>query len=253
MKVILIRKALVDFALQYSQNTSIHGFRYLHQNPHWSSKAFWILSITLAFISCGVLILSNWKEIQENPTITTRDEVGLDDFPLPAISILVPEIDSSRYADLRMANSIRACDPKVNISKSEKFRDYLVATKTMHDLVRKAFKPSTSEVIKFGESLKQQNMSTYTRFCTMAIEMPTKDREMFMQKVNDRVDSYLLVNDLSEVLKDSLGDVMVGTIHEECNVIGGQLNFTIVEDWMKATAPLAFKGNQGFACNRKWG
>ena len=235
----------------YFRNTSIHGFRYTIETPNRFLKLLWIISIVIAFSICFFLISANLEEAELNPTITSTEETVLDDMPAPAISILAPRKTLYLYSRYRVANSIKACDPKVNISASDSLRPFLEVSKTVSDQVRKTYKPSYTDISKYQKLLQKTPAikDIYSRFCTIASAMNSSELDTFTERLNAKIDSFLMVNDIKAVLGDEIPDVQ--DIHAECkkNFGGsGLVMGAMIKQWMQLIAPMAFRDIQGLKC-----
>ena len=203
----------------------------------------------MAFCACFTLIHDNLVDEREKPTITTNEEILLDDLPAPAFSILVPEVDASAYLRMRMPNSARACDAKVNVSRSEFLKQYLVVTKAIHKAVRKAYVPSDDEVVDFARQMRNQlNYPLYPRFCAAMSELNSTGRSILVKELTSRIDSFLMVSDLEGMVSGLLPAIMNGSHPDECDQNKTTLDFNVVREWMILNAPLAFKENHGLQC-----
>lgn len=243
-----------NVAKSYFRNTSIHGFRYTIETPNRFMKLLWILSIVIAFSICFVLISANLEEAELNPTITSTEEIVLDDMPAPAISILAPRKTLYLYSRYRVANSIKACDPKVNISASDSLRPFLKVVKAVNDEVRKVYKPTYTDVSKYQKLLQKTPSikKIYSRFCTVATALNSSEMEALTERLNDRIDSYLMVNDIKAVLQNEIPQAE--NITEECNKsFGGSSLVTGVKikEWMQLIAPMAYRETQGLKCTKR--
>ena len=248
-----IRNFLKDGAKLYLRQTSVHGFRYALETHEPLLKGFWLLSIFMAFCACFTLIHDNLVDEREKPTITTNEEILLDDLPAPAFSILVPEVDASAYLRMRMPNSARACDAKVNVSQSEFLKQYLVVTKAIHKAVRKAYVPSDDEVVDFARQMRNQlNYPLYPRFCAAMSELNSTGRSILVKELTSRIDSFLMVSDLEGMVSGLLPAIMNGSHPDECDQNKTLLDSNVVREWMILNAPLAFKENHGYKCSVRY-
>lgn len=247
-----IRNFVKDGAKLYFRHTSVHGFRYALETHDPILKVFWIISIVLAFFACFTLIHDNLIDEQEKPTITTNEEIILDDLPAPAISILVPEVDASVYLRMRMPNSIRACDPKVNISHSKNLKKYLVVTKAIHKAVRRHYVPSDVEVGEFARHLENHmNSALFPRFCESMLSLNDTEKGNFVAQLTARIDTFLMVPNLDGMINDLLLSEGNYSYGDGCNVDRKQLRLDVVKEWMILNAPLSFKERHGFKCSER--
>ncbi len=78
---------LLRHVRHFLQETTIHGFRYLGGGTCLLEKALWSCLIALSLIACTFLILSSFREVAENPFLTSVDSVPIQDLPFPAVSV----------------------------------------------------------------------------------------------------------------------------------------------------------------------
>ena len=238
----------------YFRNTTIHGFRYISETTNPLLKLVWVLSVSAAFALCLSMILANLKEAQLNPTMTITEEVGLDSFPIPAISILAPRQTRSFYSGIRVANSINACDPNVDISKSELLSPFLMVTKTINDQVRSKYVPTAAEIIQYQNLLENDPVKPlYERFCTTVSQMDINERQAFMLELNNRIDSLMLVHNVSSVLEDYIPHNLPILPTCQHDLSGPDLlDEGMVQEWMELIAPIAFKDTQRLVCKARY-
>nr|XP_015839363.1 PREDICTED: pickpocket protein 28-like isoform X2 [Tribolium castaneum] len=79
-----------NYFSEFSQNTTIHGFRYFG-GPNFSifDKIWWFVAFCLCAYICASLILSNWKKWDENPVFLSVSPKPMKqwEIPFPAITI----------------------------------------------------------------------------------------------------------------------------------------------------------------------
>ena len=247
------RKTVANGLKLYLSNTSIHGFRYAVETPQLHLKTFWVFSIIFAFSSCFMYISDFLGDLRENPTITTNEEFPLDDFPAPAISVLVPQTGYPVGTRYRMANSIRACDPQVNISESPILKPYLQFTKYINDYVRQEYQPNGTDVEQHANIIRENGGDElFKRFCQVLHGLGPIGKESFLKALIDRIDSYLLVTDFQGMIGDLLPKIMKNeAMLEECEIISTNLSMEALRDWLVIKAPAVFKAKHGLACKTR--
>ena len=244
-------QAIYDVVRPYLQNTSIHGLRYTIETQSRVLKFSWILSILLAFSTCFYMISTNLEEAELNPMLTLTDETFLDDLDAPAISILVPRQTHHFYSRDMVANSIRACDPDVDFSTSEELKFLLVVTKFISDQVRKRYNPTSNEILAYQKILSVgPEREVYRRFCYAMQAMNITERSGFLKKLNSRIDSFLMVNNISTVLRDSIPFQAKNSMECGQSLVGSKI-LPMMKQWMRLVAPLAFRETQYLRCRQR--
>ena len=247
-----MKKTVSKWVKLYIQNTSIHGFRYALETPYAALKSFWVVSISFAFCACSLLIFSNLKNAQNNPTITTVEEILLNDVSAPAISILVPPAQDEIYIRWRMANSIRACNASVDILKSKKVRKFLAVTKALNALVRKGYYPRTSELKAYGKKLKSMPIARfYERFCDKLRSISSSAKKSFIAKLNAKIDTHMLVTDMEAMIGQMIPNITSNATRIACDLAKGKFSLLTMRDWMVVNSPIAFKENQRMTCRNR--
>lgn len=75
----------------YCENSTIHGVRYLGgKNLHWSERIWWIISITIATVTCGLFVNKMYLKITPM-TITFDDQyTPISEIPFPTVTLCNP-------------------------------------------------------------------------------------------------------------------------------------------------------------------
>jgi acid-sensing ion channel, other len=100
------------FCVEYSDNSSIHGFRYLtEENRSLFEKIWWAIVILISFVLCGQLISELYSKWTESPVIVSFSEKAtpITEIPFPAITIC-PETkaDADLFRINEALNSLEA-------------------------------------------------------------------------------------------------------------------------------------------------
>ena len=116
MFLTLIYKGLKYGFVNYFENTSVHGFRYVLLSKTLFRKLLWVAAIVLAFTLCGLLISTSIREARDNPILANTEEIPVEALPFPAFSLLAPkELTESGFERVAM-DMIDACGTSANLT-----------------------------------------------------------------------------------------------------------------------------------------
>ena len=241
MTILRIWAILKSGIKSYFTNTSVHGFRYAVETPNKLLKAYWATCIVLAFGMCAMMALNYFDHLVQNPIISTRQEMVLDDLPPPAISISVPQVQGTTILRMRMANSIRACDPLVNISSSAILGPFLEVTRALNDAIRKTYEPTDEEMIQYKSQLPTSpEFGTFQRFCGAMLPLKKASRKALVKELATLTDNYLLVTDVEAMLDSGL---------PREKELDGCMENGIIRKWMELISPLKFRETYSMTCS----
>ena len=73
--------------IEYLEQTTIHGLRYLSEGKGVFEKLIWLVIITISFCFAGYLIFRTIQDNEHEPVLTTIETATIKDVPFPAITI----------------------------------------------------------------------------------------------------------------------------------------------------------------------
>ena len=84
-------KRIFQGLVQYLEETTIHGLRYLSVGKDFVEKFVWFVVIAISFSIAGYLIQTTIKENENEPVLTTIETGLAKDVPFPAVTIRADE------------------------------------------------------------------------------------------------------------------------------------------------------------------
>ena len=199
--------AAVSWAVKaYFETTSIHGLRYVNNSHGSLYRVFWVVNLLTAFVLLGILLRQTLDEAEANPTLTNLEEVPIDDVPAPAISILAPKTLREKAYDIRILNSVRACDPNVTAAENPLLKP-LVPLMRILKAVIKAYLSRTMPYYYISYYLPQLQsegkIKLFNEFCAKFTEQAANGSQVaFMEDLSAAIDSTFLVGDIDGVLRE---------------------------------------------------
>ena len=87
------RKVVKDEVAKFFAESSIPGFKYIVKGETLLERLTWAIFIAIAFCYAGSVVYETFLDWDQNPVITTIDEVGnsVSQLPFPAITVCDPE------------------------------------------------------------------------------------------------------------------------------------------------------------------
>ena len=82
-----LRQKFAESVRGYLESTTIHGFSYLGASKSVIERVAWVLIIGTCFALAWTLIVKNIKDANENPVLTTFENVPVKEVPFPSITI----------------------------------------------------------------------------------------------------------------------------------------------------------------------
>ena len=136
MFLTLIYKGLKYGFVNYFENTSVHGFRYVLLSKTFLRKLLWAAAIVLAFTLCGLLISTSIREARDNPILSNTEEIPVEALPFPAFSLLAPkELTESGFERVAM-DMIDACGTSANLTDNPELKDTRTLNSALGNRVR---------------------------------------------------------------------------------------------------------------------
>ncbi|KAG5682311.1 hypothetical protein PVAND_011670 [Polypedilum vanderplanki] len=89
--------AVYQYLLDYCQDTTIHGFKYIGATDRpWLERIFWMISFIISTIGCAMLISEMFEKLQTNPITVSLAErpSSIQEIAFPSVSIC-PEIQTT--------------------------------------------------------------------------------------------------------------------------------------------------------------
>ncbi|CAH1116195.1 unnamed protein product [Phaedon cochleariae] len=95
-------KRLMNYFREYCEYTGIHGFRYIGENRTLLERIWWIISLVVAVMFCGVMIYEIFQKYISFPVLVTfsMQETHLQKMPFPAVTICPRAKISASYLNL---------------------------------------------------------------------------------------------------------------------------------------------------------
>ncbi|XP_018569461.1 pickpocket protein 28-like isoform X2 [Anoplophora glabripennis] len=96
------RKKAVLYFKEYCDYTGIHGFRYIAEDRTLCERIWWIISLVLSGIFCGLMIYQILQKYLNYPVIVTfsMQEVHMNEIPFPAVTICPRTKISQKYFNI---------------------------------------------------------------------------------------------------------------------------------------------------------
>ena len=84
-------KRVLFSIIQYLEETTIHGLRYLSVGRNFAEKSVWLIGIAISFSFAGYLIQTTIDQAESEPVLTTIETGLVKDVPFPAVTIRADE------------------------------------------------------------------------------------------------------------------------------------------------------------------
>ena len=117
-------KVIKDEVAKFFAESSIPGFKYVVKGKTLLERTTWAIFISIAFCYAGNTVYETFLEWENNPVITTIDEVGLSVSQLPFPAITVCDIDSLKMPRQnrwklveKLLNSLELIDPEKELTR----------------------------------------------------------------------------------------------------------------------------------------
>ena len=243
-------KTLKHGLRDYSTNTSIHGFRYFVDTKSALYRLAWAVALVCSLTVCRLFISQTLREGELYPTITSVNEVVIDEIPSPAFSILVPKLINYHAYDIRLLNAAPACDSSID------FKNHPVA-KYFMDVVKKFNSGIRSRVTseKYGHTavnaarkIKQYGLEEeFYWFCSQFKGLSVKEASALYDSLTERVDSSLLSTDLRGILK--IPRTLTEINPQECGLRQTIKGTNMPMSWLELVSPIQLRRNYNLTCS----
>ena len=118
------RKALKDELVKFFAESTIPGFKYVVKGNTVLERKTWAIFIVIAFFYAGKTVYETFKEWDNDPVITTIDDVGLSvsQLPFPAITICdtaslkMPRQNRWKLVE-KLLNSLELINPEEELTR----------------------------------------------------------------------------------------------------------------------------------------
>ena len=238
----------------YFEETSLHGFRYLSVSRSWFFKLFWLASLILAFVCCAYLIALTVAETNDHPIITNVEEVTVNEIASPAISLLVPKTMNFMDYNVRMLNTIKACEPIENRKDNALLtRRAFVTFMALYNSDIRIWKGT--EIPDDLEFLSNVT-SPFHKFCSALMGKNEDERNNILKKIRGSIDVNSLVYDLDKILDvsletdDQIGNLKCSTNKADYHNVA-DLNRTLF-DWINLTSPVRERLTRNITCSERY-
>ena len=113
-----------DEVVKFFGESSIPGFKYIVKGQTFLERTTWAVFISIAFCYAGSTVYETFLEWENNPVITTIDEVGLSvsQLPFPAItvcdteSLKMPRQNRWKFVE-KLLNSLELINPEKELTR----------------------------------------------------------------------------------------------------------------------------------------
>ena len=118
------RKVLKDVAVKFFAESTIPGFKYVVKGNTLLERVTWAIFIVVAFCYTGITLYETILDWDENPVITTIDDVGLSvsQLPFPAITVCdtasmkMPRQNRWKLVE-KLLNSLELINPEIELTR----------------------------------------------------------------------------------------------------------------------------------------
>ena len=93
-------KRIFQGLVEYLEQTTIHGLRYLSEGKDLVEKFVWLIVVVISFSIAGYLIYVTIQENESEPVLTTIETGLAKNVPFPAITIRADERYVSSFLEI---------------------------------------------------------------------------------------------------------------------------------------------------------
>ena len=268
-----VSRAIKKGVKSYFEATSIHGFRYVIESKSLLFKLFWLTSLVVTFVICFFFIKQTLIEVHHSSILANTEDIGLDEVPFPAISIMVPKTINPTGFDTRLLNIVDACNPRATPENFKPLHRLKPLVRMFNSMIRNETKRTGRIPLDHSKQgnfedfswVGSQERRVFEKFCISRRGNGSGSTRNISMALNEIVDSHFMQNRswVNHMLSQTLSPYSRNEVaRKECqvlepikqNIMGKKTNNLtkiIVLEYLVLYSPLLYREANRITCSSK--